>query len=439
MPIPKVPVNLQAGGLRRTAYDLILDAIVRGELAPGQRLHDEALEARFGTTRSAVRAALAELESEWLVRIVPRKGTFVTELDLNRGLQAAEVVAGLTVRAMSDSAGRLTSAQIDQVAAFRDRWLRDGDTLRESLLSSEEDAGLYGVFYEAAGNPELDRVRGWVLPYVKRVRHHLVASGAIDLDHALDVQREIVAAVVKDGPAAAGDLVWQAAELYGEHLDGELDEEPAKPGVALSRDLVADTIEKAILDGTLVPDEPLPEKELMAWLGVSHTPVRQALDALANRGLVEQHVNKSARVARPDPATIMGTFAAYGVLIRLAFRRATRIDRAGLVAALEREQNRYLTEPDVPVSEIDARINLALFAFSGAQVVGELSERMASRLTWYIRDRLGERPRPDAIALAAASRRAVASGDDAALDRIVRAVYEDHGQTSEPAARHPGG
>ncbi|MCL1872322.1 MAG: GntR family transcriptional regulator, partial [Promicromonosporaceae bacterium] len=108
MPIPKMPVDLQSGGVRRTAYDLLLDAIVRGDLAPGERLYDEDLEARFGTTRSAVRAALAELESEWLVRIVPRKGTFVADLDTSRGGQAVEGGGGLARSALRDAGGRLT-------------------------------------------------------------------------------------------------------------------------------------------------------------------------------------------------------------------------------------------------------------------------------------------------------------------------------------------
>ncbi|WP_165350509.1 GntR family transcriptional regulator [Xylanimonas protaetiae] len=425
MPIPKVPVDLRASGLRRTAYDLLLDAIVRGDLAPGQRLHDEALEARFGTTRSAVRAALAELEAEWLVRIVPRKGTFVTELDLNRGLQAVEVLAGVTMRAVRESAGLLTRAHLDRLTSYRGRWLRGADTMREALLTSQEDDGLYGVFFELAGNPELDRVRDWVLPYVRRVRHHLVASGALDLAEALRIQRVVVADVLQGDLASAADRLWEGTSLFGEYRHGALADGSARPGVALSRDLVADTIEAAILDGTLVPDEPLPETELMGWLGVSHTPVRQALDALANRGLVEQQLNRSARVARLDPVTIRGTFIAYGVLIRVALRRAMRLDRAELLATLRPHQDRYGSEPEVPVSEVNAGLNLALFGFSGAQVLGELSERMASRLTWYVRDEWDARSRPDAVRLSAELRAAVAAEDDAALDRIVKEAYDD--------------
>ena len=424
MPIPKMPVDLQSGGVRRTAYDLLLDAIVRGDLAPGERLYDEDLEARFGTTRSAVRAALAELESEWLVRIVPRKGTFVADLDTSRGVQAVEVVSGLTRRAMRDAAGRLTPAHLGRLTAYRGRWLRTADTAREALLESQEDDGLYGIFFEVAGNPELDRVRGWVLPYVKRIRRHLVTSGVIDPGTVLEMQREVVAAVLDGDLAEAGDRLWAGAELFGEHAYGALDAGAPKPGIALSRDLVADTIEKAILDGTLLPDEPLPEVELMAWLGVSHTPVRQALDALANRGLVEQQLNRSARVARLDPATIRGAFVAYGVLVHVALRRGIRRDPAGLAAMLRPLQDRFDSARDVPVSELNAELNLAMFEFSGAQALVELSERMASRITWYVKDEPDERARARGVRLSAQLQQAIAADDDAAIDRIVSEAYE---------------
>lgn len=425
MPIPKVPEDLRAKGVRRTAYDMLHDAIVRGDLAPGERLYDEVLEARFGTTRSAVRSALAQLEDERLVRIAPRKGTFVTELDLNRGLQAVEVLAGVTMRAMRDAEGRLSPAHVDRLVEYRDRWLRAGDTMREALLTSQEDDGLYGVFFEVAGNLELDRVRAWVLPYVRRVRHHLVSTGAVDLEHAVRVQRQVVAAIVAGDVRPAAERLWESTELFGEYSYGVLESGAPRRGVTLSRDLVADRIEKAILDGTLVPDEPLPETELMAWLGVSHTPVRQALDALANRGLVEQQLNRSARVARLDPASIRDTFVAYGVLIRVALRRGMRLDPAGLAAAIQPLQDRFESEPDVRVSTINADINLAMFEFSGAQVLVELSERMASRLTWYVRDEWDARSRRDAVRLAAELREAIRSGDAAGLDRIVREAYED--------------
>ena len=423
MPIPKTTISLRAEGLRTTAYDLLLEAIVTGQLEPGARLYDEELEARFGTTRSALRGALTELESQWLVRIVPRRGTFVTDFDLNWGLQAIEVATGVTRRAMYDAADRLTTEHLAALGLYRSRWLRTPETLREAIKTQEADR-LYDVFLAAAENSELDRLRGWVVPYVKRTRWHLVASGATEPSATLAAQRAFIADVLAGDVARAADSLWPTARL-NEALALRAIETPLKKrGVTLTRDLVADTIERAILDGTLHPDEQLPEADLMAWLGVSHTPIRQALDELANRGLVEQQINRPARVARLDPTTIRQTFEAYGVLIGVAYRRAMQLDRDGLLAVLQPHYDRFTLEPDAPVSEINAGINIALFEFSGAQVLLELHNRLVSRLNWYLVNDKDPNIRFAAQQLAAATQSAIVANDLEAIDRIVKEAYE---------------
>ena len=342
------------------------------------------------------------------------------------------MLVGLTSRAVQDSEGRLTQEHLDRLRVYRDRWLRTEDTMTEAFLASHEESQLLGVFFEAAGNPELDRLRAWVLPCTMRVRYHFASTSGIEAASSLRIQRGVIAAVMNGDFAGAAERIWETTAPFGEYRTKTLDAGAPRAGVALTRDLVADTIERAIVDRTLLPGEPLPETDLMAWLGVSHTPVRQALDALANRGLVDQHVNKSARVAQLDPETIKSTFVAYGVLIRIAYRRAMRLDSDRLLAAFRPHHDRYRMEPDAPVSEINAGINLALFEFTGAQVLADLSERLAARLTWYVADGWDKYARPDAIRLVEETRDAIAANDDAAMDRIVREAYEEL-----PFAEHP--
>ena len=65
---------------------------------------------------------------------------------------------------------------------------------------------------------------------------------------------------------------------------------------SLLRDDVYLTLRDAIVDGTLLPGERLRDQELEAWLGVSRTPIREALLRLARIGLVS---------AKPGSATIV--------------------------------------------------------------------------------------------------------------------------------------
>ncbi|KQQ27800.1 hypothetical protein ASF54_03310 [Frondihabitans sp. Leaf304] len=56
----------------------------------------------------------------------------------------------------------------------------------------------------------------------------------------------------------------------------------------------------AIMDGTLEPGERLNDDELTKWLGVSRTPVREAIARLADWGLVDMEPNRYTRIAEAD-------------------------------------------------------------------------------------------------------------------------------------------
>jgi len=68
----------------------------------------------------------------------------------------------------------------------------------------------------------------------------------------------------------------------------------------LLRDVVFEKMLAAIVDGTLEPGERLNDDELVKWLGVSRTPVREAIAQLHTYGLVEIEANRYTRVAARD-------------------------------------------------------------------------------------------------------------------------------------------
>jgi len=68
------------------------------------------------------------------------------------------------------------------------------------------------------------------------------------------------------------------------------------------REVAVERIRSAIFDGTLEPGEHLNDGELQSWLGISRTPIREALNDLARVGLIEMAAQRYTRVALPDPA-----------------------------------------------------------------------------------------------------------------------------------------
>ncbi|MBP1241759.1 DNA-binding GntR family transcriptional regulator [Frigoribacterium sp. PvP120] len=68
----------------------------------------------------------------------------------------------------------------------------------------------------------------------------------------------------------------------------------------LLRDVAFDKMLAAIVDGTLEPGERLNDDELVKWLGVSRTPIREAIAQLQTYGLVEIEANRYTKVAQRD-------------------------------------------------------------------------------------------------------------------------------------------
>ena len=62
-------------------YHVLRQEILSLELTPGTQVREEDLAERFGVSRTPVRTAISRLSAERLVQVVPRKGTFVAEID----------------------------------------------------------------------------------------------------------------------------------------------------------------------------------------------------------------------------------------------------------------------------------------------------------------------------------------------------------------------
>jgi DNA-binding GntR family transcriptional regulator len=94
------------------------------------------------------------------------------------------------------------------------------------------------------------------------------------------------------------------------------------PAPLLRRQAAERRLREAILRAELEPGERLTEDELAAWLGVSRTPVREALARLASEGLVVIDANRGARVASFDPDEIRDLVELSRELVLLAQRLA---------------------------------------------------------------------------------------------------------------------
>lgn len=105
------------------------------------------------------------------------------------------------------------------------------------------------------------------------------------------------------------------------------------------RETAGEQIKRAILDGTLKPGEILSDQELQKWLGVSRSPIREALNDLARVGLVEMAAQRYTRVAQASLENRVEILQTLGVLLggvaRIVVSQCTKEDLAGIRDSLE--------------------------------------------------------------------------------------------------------
>ncbi len=107
----------------------------------------------------------------------------------------------------------------------------------------------------------------------------------------------------------------------------------------LLRDDVFRRLRDAIVDGTFAPGEQLKDVELAAWLGVSRTPVREALLRLSASGLVESQPGRWTTVRSLDVRAIRDARDVVAAMHELAVRQAVP-DLTGADLRAMREANR---------------------------------------------------------------------------------------------------
>ena len=105
---------------------------------------------------------------------------------------------------------------------------------------------------------------------------------------------------------------------------------------SLLRNDVYESIRDAIVDGTFAPGERLRDPELEAWLGVSRTPIREALLRLERAGLIIAQPGRATTVAPFNPESTLGAQQVVAAMHELAARLAVpTLTNAGLEAMAE--------------------------------------------------------------------------------------------------------
>lgn len=165
--------------LRDVVFNTLRQAILRGELKPGERLMEIQLANKLGVSRTPIREAIRKLELEGLVLMIPRRGAEVaeiTEKSLRDVLEVRKALEGLSVQLACE---RITDEQIQQLKCAAKEFedvLKSGDV----TAYAEADVKFHDIIYDATDNQRLisllynlrEQMYRYRVEYLKRSEVH---------------------------------------------------------------------------------------------------------------------------------------------------------------------------------------------------------------------------------------------------------------------------
>lgn len=101
--------------LRDVVFKTLRQAILKGELEPGERLMEIQLAERLGVSRTPIREAIRKLELEGLVLMIPRKGAEVAKISESNLRDVLEVRRSLEELAIDLACQRITEEELDEL------------------------------------------------------------------------------------------------------------------------------------------------------------------------------------------------------------------------------------------------------------------------------------------------------------------------------------
>ncbi|MEA2330430.1 MAG: hypothetical protein QOH58_568 [Thermoleophilaceae bacterium] len=214
----------QPEALQRSVVEILRRAIVRGDLFPGEKLAETRIAAQLGVSRTPVREAFKQLQSEGLVSVVSRSGTFVTQLsseDLAQLYAVREALEGMVARVAAEAR---TDADLELLRANLERTERAvqaGD--RSEFISC--DIEFHRLMIDATKNEKLAEHCAFLENRIQRERLAFVVTGrAGRIQRSWSEHSKVVAAVEAGNPNAAERAMRQHVQKGREELVRALQE-----------------------------------------------------------------------------------------------------------------------------------------------------------------------------------------------------------------------
>lgn len=216
--------------LKELVVDEVRARIVDGRMTLGEALSENALAAQLGISKTPVREALLQLQSEGLVEVVPQRGTFVFRLDPQQVVQISELREALETAAAAWAIKRNYAPLVERMTAIcaeMEKAQKRGDTVRYHEL----DGRYHQTMIELAGNPYLVDAYDQIGARIQALRSRLSLDAMLNSRSLADHRRMLELIREKKVRPLQSLLVTHIAHTRQWYLD-VLGDGPAEAGMS---------------------------------------------------------------------------------------------------------------------------------------------------------------------------------------------------------------
>lgn len=214
--------------LREKILETIRESILKGSLKPGEKVAEPELAERFGISRTPIREAFRQLESEGYLTVIPRRGAVVTELserDVAEFYAIKSILEGYAARLAAKKLDPKDIEKLEQINLRLEQLAAEGDVKNFYRVHNE----FHDLFIRASGNEKLAELINQVGMKFNRLRMaSLSLPGRMEISVA--EHKKIIDAFNGQDGEAADNLVSKTAALGGKVLIQSMTGQTGKTG-----------------------------------------------------------------------------------------------------------------------------------------------------------------------------------------------------------------
>jgi len=143
--------------MKQTVYETMRERLLYLDYKPGQILNEKVLAKEFGVSRSPIKDVLNRLEWDQFVRVIPRTGSMVTEIEFSKVMNIYQVRFEIEAFEARLAGKNFSSEHSSNLNNLYEKCTKLMDKKNCKALA-QTDASLRDIIHEAAGNPVLAEV-----------------------------------------------------------------------------------------------------------------------------------------------------------------------------------------------------------------------------------------------------------------------------------------